>query len=556
MKHLIFGVLLLVLALPLPATAQTAEELAAKQAILEERARESVATLEALLEARATLQASIARKGAEVDAAGDADKESLTAELDALRAELAETEDRISVLATGISESEFTRREPAQFDLQGELEALVQPFIVMLRNATEEARQIESTRRALGEAETRLATAEQALEALAVVRKQATAPTLAQDLDTRAQSWADRAEAARTAVAALNQQLEDLLDQRVTAGTRVQSAAKGFFRERGLSLLLGIGAFVGVLTVLRLVGRTAGAVARRRGLRRTFQTRLTNLLFTVFTIAAAFAAMMIVFNLRNDWLLLGLSSLIVLALIWIGIRMLPGLVEQVTILLNLGSVQEDERLIFNGVPFRVARLDFYTDLVNPVLDGGEFTLPVRELIGLHSRPAAEDEPWFPSAKGDWVRLTDGNAGQVVAQTPELVVLELLGGARVTYQTGDYLAQTPENLSHGFRAEVEFGIGYRHQAEAPQAIRDRMLEAVHAHMTAFIGPEHVVTAAVDLLRAGASSIDYEVEVDVRGSAAERFEDIERELARYMVQLATEEGWEIPFQQIVLHQAPAA
>ena len=178
---------------------------------------------------------------------------------------------------------------------------------------------------------------------------------------------------------------------------------------------------------------------------------------------------------------------------------------------------------------------------------------MRELIGLHSRPAAEDEAWFPSEKGDWVKLADGNAGQVVAQTPELVVLELLGGARVTYQTSDYLGQTPENLSHGYRAEVEFGIGYQHQAGSTGEIRDRMLEAVRDHMTAFIGAEHVVDANVDFLRAGASSLDYEVEVDVRGSAAERFEDIERELARYLTELATQEGWEIPFQQIVMHRA---
>ena len=81
----------------------------------------------------------------------------------------------------------------------------------------------------------------------------------------------------------------------------------------------------------------------------------------------------------------------------------------------------------------------------------------------------------------------------------------------------------------------------------------MLDAVRAHMTDFIGAEHVVAVNVDFLRAGASSLDYEVEVDVRGSAAEKFEDIERELARFLTELATQEGWEIPFQQIVMHRA---
>lgn len=548
-----WAAVLLVIFVPGLALSQTAEEVAAKQAALEERARDSVATLQALIEARTDVQTEVAKLSSAAETANEADKEQILADLEARRIQLAEIEDQISVLATGIAESDFDKREPAAFDLQSELEALVQPFIVMMRNATEEARQIEATRRGLADAEERLNTARQAVETLGAMRKAASGEPLTADLAARQQTWNDRVETAETSVAAFNQQLEDLLDQRVTAGSQVQSAAKGFFRERGLSLLMGVTAFVGVLMILRMVRQLVRRIGRSRGIRRSFQTRLANLIYTLFTVAAAFAAMMIIFNLRNDWLLLGLSSLIVLALIWIGIRMLPGLIEQVTVLLNLGSVQEDERLIFNGVPYRVARLDFYTDLVNPVLDGGEFTLPVRELIGLHSRPAAEDEAWFPSRKGDWVRLADDTAGQVVAQTPELVVLELLGGARVTYQTGDYLGQTPENLSYGYRVETEFGIGYQHQAGSTGEIMTQMLDAVRAHMTAFIGAEHVVDVNVDFLRAGASSLDYEVEVDVRGSAAERFEDIERELARYLTELATQKGWEIPFQQIVMHRA---
>lgn len=532
-----------------PALAQSTSETAGQAQELNDRAREAISTLDALLATRAELKAEIDALATQIATAGEAEKTDLTATFEAKSAELAEIDDQFSVLATGVSESEFTAREPARFDLQAELEGLVQPFVIMMRNATAEARQIEATKRGLAMAEQRLATSQLALETLTAVRDQTDGGALAEDLAERTEIWTDRIGNAETQIAALKQQLDDLLNQRVSAGSQVQSAAQGFFRERGLSLLMGLGAFLGVFLGLRLL---AGLV-RRRGGRRTFYTRLANLVFTAFTIAASFAAMMIVFNLRNDWLLLGLASLVVLAIIWIGIKMLPGLIEQVTVLLNLGAVQENERVIFNGVPFRVERLDFYTDLQNPELDGGEFTLPVRELIGLHSRPAAEDEAWFPSRKGDWVRLADENAGQVVAQTPELVVLRLLGGARVTYQTGDYLAQTPENLSHGYRVEIEFGIGYDHQANATGAIMQTMREKVRAHMETFIGVEHIAAVAVDFLRAGASSLDYEVEVDVHGSAAERFDDIERELARVLVHIATEEGWEIPFQQVVLHRA---
>ncbi|MEM9735406.1 MAG: hypothetical protein AAF908_02230, partial [Pseudomonadota bacterium] len=378
-------------------------------------------------------------------------------------------------------------------------------------------------------------------------------PAVVADLEARRTLWVSRVETSENQIGALEQQLEDLLTQRISAGAQVETAARGFFRERGLSLLLGLGAFLVVLTTCRLIARLVSRAAR--GVRRSFQTRLANLLFTIFTIAASFAAMLIVFNLRSDWLLLGFAALILIALVWIGIRMLPGLVEQVTLLLNLGAVQEDERVVLGGIPYKVERLDFYSDLANPALDGGCFTVPVRQLIGLHSRPAAEDEAWFPSMKDDWVRLADGHAGQVVAQTPEMVVLQVPGGARVTYQTADYLAQTPQNLSHGYRAEVEFGIGYGHQAEATGKVIETLKREVSRRMTAFLGAQHIREVGVEFLRAGASSLDYEVEVDLFGSAAPRFEDAERELARVLVEIATEEGWEIPFQQVVLHRAGA-
>lgn len=279
--------------------------------------------------------------------------------------------------------------------------------------------------------------------------------------------------------------------------------------------------------------------------------RLAGVFFSIFTIIASFAAMLFVFNIRNDWLLLGLATLLLIAAAWVTIKMLPSLIEQLWVILNLGAVQERERVLFNGVPFRVERLSFFTDLVNPALDGGEFTLPVRELVGMHSRPAAKDEAWFPSEKGDWVKLSDGNAGLVVAQTPEMVVVELLGGAQVTYQTADYLASNPENLSQGYRVEIEFGIGYRHQNEASTTIINQMRYGISEHFSTLLDPSELVKVDVEFLRAGASSLDYEVEVDIAGGSAHRFEELERELAKCMVELANSHGWEIPFQQLVVH-----
>lgn len=524
-----------------------------KAQLLADRAAVTVETLKPLIQTRRTLSEQIRDLVARIEAAADAEKAPLEEELQLLNQELSEIEDQISVVSTGVSERDYRQLETTEFNLRKELENLVQPFVSLLLGATEEARRIEASRRSLTRAQQNLEDARIALSNIEAALKTDPDNSVAEELATRRALWLERVETNESQVAALTQQIDDLLSSRVTAGRQVQSALQGFFRERGLSLLLGVLAFISVLMGCRILARLMSRLWERGLRKRSFSTRLSALLFSAFTVAASFAAMLIVFNLRNDWLLLGLSTVLVIALIWIGIRMMPGLFEQVTVLLNLGAVQEDERLVFNGVPYKVRRLSFYSDLTNPALDGGEFTLPVRELIGLHSRPAAENEAWFPSLKGDWVRLADGNSGQVIVQTPEMVVVELLGGAQVTYQTADYLAQTPENLSHGFRVEIEFGIDYRHQADATGDVIDILTREVEIRMRRFVGAEDLRAVAVEFLRAGASSLDYEIEVDVTGAAAPRFEEIERELARVVVEIASENQWEIPFQQIMMHRA---
>ncbi|MEM8550637.1 MAG: hypothetical protein AAGF10_07585 [Verrucomicrobiota bacterium] len=533
------------------ATAQGAltDEVTSERA---ERAQNTVEILRPLLTLEASLEDQIAAINELPETEGN---DEAAIRLDRLRVELQDVQEQISLVVTGVSEQSYLALDEAEFDLNSEVQNLIEPFVLVLNEATSDARQLERTRRDLDIAQRRLDNAALAISNIEAVLAQNSAPVITERLTRDLAKWQERLSAHRTQVEALTQRVADLQSQRFNVGRNVNSAFQDFFRDRGISLFMGFGAFFAVLVVARLlqvVGR--GLSAKRKG-QRTFAMRLGAVLFSVFSILAAFGAMLVVFNMRNDWLLPGLAMLLLIAALWITIKMLPSLLEQLSVLLNLGAVQEGERVLFNGVPFKVQRLHFFTDLVNPALDGGQFTLPVRELVGMHSRPAAEDEAWFPSEKGDWVRLSDGNAGLVVAQTPEMVVLELLGGARVTYQTADYLSATPENLSHGYRVEVEFGIDYRHQAQSADEVIGLMTNGVHAHFSELLTEEELVNVDVEFLRAGASSLDYEVEIDVSGAAAHRFEELERELARCTVMLANQHGWEIPFQQIVMHRAEA-
>lgn len=585
---------LLILAVT-PALSQTDEERAAQAVqnigeLLENRAamREELLALESAAEvaealptgeARTTRLKELTDRITDIDqqlqAGGDAEtlsaeKQSMSDELSSLRdvtksnaeeraSRVAEVNDELSKLnrqigavATGVSDQEYGIASDTKFDLNEEAQALVEPFIAMMRDATENARQIERLRRDLNEAKRRRSLANRALATLKPMREIAEDEDLIETLDQRRALWEGRENAESDLAGALKQQLDDRLSDRGASQTAAGEAASSFVKDRGISLLLGIGAFAIVFGVMRLMHRIARWLRVRRRIKRNFYTRLSNLIFTAFTPILAITAMLTIFNMRNDWLLLGIFAIMLVALLWIGIRMIPEMIDQVTLLLNLGAVQEDERVIFDDTPYLVKRLDFYTDLENPALEGAEFTLPIKDLIGLHSRPSGPDEPWFPSLRGDWVRLSDETFGQIISQSPDMVEIEIPGSSRVTYTHDDYLAEKPDNLSDGFRSEIVFGLSYRHQDIATGKAMEMLKDHIREGLLALVPEQHLLDVGCEMLEAGDNAIIYEVEADLTGAVAPLMEDVERELTRLCVDACNKFGWEIPFPQLVVHK----
>ena len=224
--------------------------------------------------------------------------------------------------------------------------------------------------------------------------------------------------------------------------------------------------------------------------------------------------------------------------------------------LNLGSVRQGERLIHGGIPWRVDALNMYCDFSNPDLTGGTMRLPVKEFFGLHSRPADSKEPWFPTKENDWVRLDDGCFGKVIQQTPDQVVVLRLGGSLKTYPTSEFISQCPENLSRGFRVNCTFGIGYGHRSIATEAVPAMLQESVHRYLVEVLGREQVRSVKVEFKAAAASSLDYAIIVDFGGDAAPRLAALERMIQKACIETCNEQGWDIPFPQMVIHRGDAA
>jgi hypothetical protein len=197
----------------------------------------------------------------------------------------------------------------------------------------------------------------------------------------------------------------------------------------------------------------------------------------------------------------------------------------------------------------------FTELRNPVLEGGRIRLPLRDLMPLVSR-VDDSEPWFPCEVEDWVCLSDGTHGKVVAQTPDWVQLVLLGGSRRTYPTRALLQLCPENLAKSFRVRTTFGVDYRHQAVATSDVPARLSERLETELSAMVGKDNLKNLTVEFCEASSSALNYMILADFTGEVAARHAQLIRAIQRICVDVCNASGWTIPFEQITFHQgAPA-
>ena len=479
--------------------------------------------------------------------------EELLENIDELQAELEDLKLRIESVATGVAIEEYRNKTPKKFDLAKEVEKLLQPLIHSLKTVTQDSREIEELKQDLEQVRQRKKLAITATSNLNNLLLKADDEFVKNLLVSMLDTWQDELENISNDSEIISRQLDNKLQSKGSILATTGEMFADFFKSRGVNFIFGVSTFLAVLFLMRFLYFLVKKLqAKRKNKKQSTFERLTDLMYHVLTVLASIMATLYIFNLRNDWLLLGICVLFLVALGWVLIKTLPSMIEQLTMLLNLGSVREGERLIFNGIPWKVETLHFYTRLVNPELSGGRLNLPVRQLVGLVSRPAAGNEEWFPSNEGDWVKMDEGTIGEVIYQSPEMVQVRLFGGNLITYTTENYMALSPMNLSHGYRIQMVFGIDYKYQAECTTTIPRKMTENFRNDLIKAVGEDNLVRVIVDFFSPNNSSLDFEYEVFLKGSAANLYEEVERTIIYSFANSCNENGWEIPFQQITLHQ----
>ncbi|MFO7599061.1 MAG: hypothetical protein R6X27_04540 [Candidatus Desulfacyla sp.] len=475
----------------------------------------------------------------------------LQAGLADLSQKLNEMEISFERLSTGVDPQTFTEGKKEEMSWHQELTELIRPLVREVKKMTSRPRELEKLRVDRQVHEDRRQVAEKARIRLLALMTQSGNPQLTEYLNRMVRIWDQKEQASATKIAIINQQIDEILEGQKSFMQSLKDLTRVFFTGRGKNIFLAILAFALVWIGLHYLHKPISKLSPFHKKGRTFLARAFDLVYVLFKVFVSFFIFLGVLYCMGDWVMLSLAVIFALGVAWAFKQSLPRVWNEAALMLNFGTVREGEVVVYNGILYEVLSINMHTHLRNRNLDGGSVRLHIKDLVDFRSRPAFEDEVWFPSKRGDWVILEDTAYGEVVAQTPEMVQIRMLGGATKSYSTQAYLSQSPTNLSQGFRIRAAFGLDYQHQAiitkDVPAAIEKALLDGL---ATQGYG-DGIERIRVEFSNAGASSLDLAVLAEFKGTEGRRYMVLQRAIQRICVETCSEKGWIIPFQQVTVH-----
>ena len=437
---------------------------------------------------------------------------------------------------------------------QEELTLVIKPLLENLRSITEKPRKRENLRKIIADQEAVITASNSALESIqkAIDDKHSGGVNL--QLGRVEKKWKGlKGEAIRKKeLATLN--LANLNGQSDGWFQTFKESLKKFARERGLTLLLAV--LVSILIVLFFKAFTKLIDRRRKShLKPSNRTAYRVIAYAqrLLMLVMIVIGVLIVFFVRGDVLLLALLFIFVFAAA-LGLRnFLPQFIDESRLLLNIGGVREQELVVINGVPWRVASINLFSILVNPEIRG-VLRLSLSELKQLRSRQIGE-EKWFPSSIGDWVLDDSDRLYEVMSQSPDAVELQSAQGTNKLLPTADYYAAGFVNLTKSKKMRITsvFGVDYNLQKIALDEVPSKFqAEVQHYLENADLGTTDIDTR-VEFQQAGSSSLDYLVIVKINSIASKHYYRIERYIQQACVKVCNEQDWGIPFPQLTVHKA---
>jgi len=485
------------------------------------------------------------------DEATDADRQALRVVND----DLSRITDTFEIIALGDIDVDLLDSDETQpTTWQEDLLDVLTPLLDSLRSITERPRQVADLRETIRTLIEKKRVADEALVAIEQLGDNTLNPTADERIVTLKASWADQQQQLAQELLVNNNQLERLTSEDVSVFSNLGKATQSFFLGRGLTLLIAVIAATIAWGLMRLLWWLyTHYFASKQARRKSLWFRLLSYSYYIVTLVVVIFVVLTVLYMREDLLLLALMFLLLLGAALSLRQFLPRYISEARILLNLGSVREGERVFYNGLPWLIENINLYSVLRNPALDGA-IRLPLATLGELVSRPV-KNRLWFPADIGDFIILPNDLLGQVKAQTPDLVEVNVRGGMSTTYKTADFYAINIINLSRedSFGVSTTFGLDYNLQSicltEVPAALHQGISDALQRADFA----DDAIRLIVELSAANSSSLDYLVFLTISSKHAGSYYRLERLLVQTCVDVCNQKGWTIPFPQLTLHNS---
>lgn len=493
---------------------------------------------------------------ASVKLANETDRVEIEKQIDELRDSIITLEASFEgIAANGANLADLGKTKAKKLDWREELIDIARPVLNSLKEATEKPRKIGELRSAIRQYEQQIEQASKAINSIDQIRKLEMSPKVASELQEISRAWQDRRKDIERSLEVSNFELSSLDNDDIQVFEMITTAAREFIVGRGLTLLIAI--FASML-IWYLMAAIRSLVTRwqKPSENSDHAARLRLLLYgyRFATIILMIVTVLAVFYTRGDLLLLSLTIIALVMLVLGAWRFLPRYMMEARLLLNVGAARQGERVIYQGLPFRISKLNLHSELSNPDLEGS-IRLPLASLADLISRPHTNEE-WFPSKVGDFLILPDGKFAEVLQQSVELVQLKIVNSI-VQFRTVDFFQLNARNLSRdGFGVIVTFGIDYGHQSIALDTVPDQLKAGIQQAIEAAEFGSGLKNLLVEFKTAAASSLDYLIYASMQGEFAGSYYAIDRLIQQTCVDICNQQDWGIPFTQVTVHQAELA
>lgn len=488
------------------------------------------------------------------EAKTEQDKINIQLKIDSLDQSVKEQERSFELLQTGGLElARIEATEEKTFDWQKDLLEILQPIMNELRQLTKERRMLLNFENKVSYYQSQIHDINKALNQMVQINKDDLEIDALENFKQIKQKWQNKLQENNHLLGVAELQLDGMVKAQIEREVSVGDQIKQFATGRGATLLMSLIAFVVVYFSLLLLWKGVVWICTRKlENKQSYFQRITTLIYYTLMVLLSLTAVFYVLSIRNDEVLIGLAFLILTILVLALRNSIPGYVNELKTLLNAGSAREGERIVYNGIPMKIESLNFFSNLTNPNIPNLTLRLPLSKLSNYISRQYTQNEPWFPCQQGDYVILSDGTYGKVKCITFESVLISLFNGmSSKTYSTIDFLATNPRNLSQGFLVTSDFGIDYKYQQQCTTDIPELLCTGIRQGLQKENYGDSLEDIWVEFAQANTSSLDYKIIVVFNGNGASDYYSITRALQRYAVEVCNQQGWEIPFSQLVVH-----